>query len=630
MFLSPFSIRNTQLGTAAAVALLSATILHAAPADTNTSTDTNPDDLGVINVIAADRISTPLKDTTANVTVITAEEIKERGYQTLSDAVSRISGFAAASNGGPGQTSGLYLRGMGSGDILILLDGIPLKDPTDPSFSAGLAHIRLDDVARIEVVKGAQSGLWGADAAAGVINIVTRSAAPGGHASLRGSYGSYDTWTGGMTLSSSGEIGSFILSGDHFKTQGFSALKPRDAEADSYTNDTLDFKGRLNISPNSSIGIFYHQIQGTFDYDSYGFDQNFNLVPLPNDSISNGTFDDRLLGLDYRYRSDTLSVDAKISSNQIDRHMEDLTWGPSDYQGEATRATLSAFYTPDSSRRFGGGVEYNRYEGSSTWSASSSYDNRAIWGSYRQIWDRVLGARTILDLTVRYDDFSTFKNKTTYRIGLKRECQALPGFFTAASLASAYKAPSLYQYTTNTALKPESTDSFEISAGYEELIKVTYFRNKVKDRIDYDFATWSYFNNPNDYTVDGIEVEGSYRIDTLDTVLSANYTHLFKTDDENGNPILRVPKNSANLFADYYLSETIHLGANLQYVDKRLDYGNKEMGSYTLVNLSYNQQITERLTLSIQAHNIFDRDYETAAGYSTEGRSVYGKMEYRF
>ena len=616
MFHSQFSIPNSPF-SAATAALLSVSLLHAAPADTNTSA---ADDLGIITVTAADRVSTPLRDTTANVTVITAEEIRERGYRTLSDAVSRISGFAAASNGGPGQYTGLYLRGMNSGDILILLDGVPLKDPTNPSFGAGLAHIRLDDVARIEVVKGAQSGLWGADAAAGVINIVTKSAAPGGHASLRGSYGSYDTWTGGMTLSASGETGSFYLSGDHFKTHGFSALQPRDAEADGYTNDTLDFKGRLNISPDSSMGIFYHQIQGDFDYDSGSAD----------DSKSNGTFNEKLMGIDYRYRNDKLDIEAKLSQNNILRHMNDASWGPSDYKGQATRATLTAFYTPDTAQRFGGGIEYNLYQATDTFSPTSSFDNRAIWGGYRYIWDELFGARTIFNATVRYDDFNTFNNKTTYRIGLKRECHLLPGLFTAANLSSAYKAPSLYQYSTNTALKPESTDGFEISAGYKDLIKITYFRNKIKDRIDYDFGTWSYFNSPNDYTVDGIEVEGSYRIDAIDTLLSANYTHLFSTDDENGNPILRVPKNSANLFVDYYLNDRIHLGANLQYVDKRLDYGNKELGSYTLINLSYNQQITDRLSLSIQAHNIFDKEYETAYGYSTEGRSIYGKVEYRF
>jgi len=608
---------NRFQNTLLAAALLAGT-LQAAPDDTAADLE----ELGTITV-TPDRVSEPLKDSTANVTIITDKEIRERGYRTVAEAVSRISGFTAYSNGGPGQTSGLFLRGFNSGNILILLDGVPLKDPTDPSFSAGLAHLRLDDVARIEVVKGAQSGIWGADAAAGVINIITKKAAPGGHVSLRAQYGSYDTKSAGVTLSAAGEAGSFSLSGDHFKTGGFSAYAPRNAEDDGYTNDTLHFKGSLNLGPDASMGIFYHDIQGDFDYDS-GWPTN------PDDAASNGTFRDQLLGLRYDYDDGIHTLHGTFSTNSIHRHMNDASWGPSDYNGDATRATLNGSWKIDNHQRLSGGIDYNKYTGSTTFQPESSYDNRGIFGSYRYIADDLLGARTIFDATLRYDAFSTFKNKTTYRFGIKRECNLLPGLFSGANIYSAYKAPSLYQYSTNTALKPESTEGFEITAGYKELLKLTYFRNKVKDRIDYDFATWSYFNSSSSYTLDGIEVESRYRFESLDLELSANWTHMFALSDDNGNPILRVPRNQGNLFVDYYFSPEIHLGANLQYVGKRTDYGNVPLRSYTLVNLSYTQQIGKNFTFSLQARNIFDKEYESVAGYSTEGRSVYGKVEYKF
>ena len=601
---------------AAAAALILVSSLCAAPADLNA---TSEEDLGVITV-TPNRVSDALQDTTADVTVVTAQEILERGYQSVAEAVSRISGFASASNGGPGQTSGLFLRGMNSGNILILLDGVPLKDPTDPSFSAGLAHLRLDDVARIEVVKGAQSGIWGADAAAGVINIITKDPAPGGHVSLRGGYGSYDTKSGGITLSADGAVGSVILSGDHYKTGGFSALLPRDAEDDGYTNDTLHFKGSLNLGSHAKMGVFYHQIDGDFDYDSGNAD----------DALSDGTFKERILGGDWHYRDGALRIHALASTNTIDRHMNDANWGASDYHGEATRATLDAAYEIDASQRVSGGIDYNRYAGSTTFQPESSYDNRGYWGSYRYIAEDLLGARTIFDATLRYDDFSTFKNKTTYRFGFKRECHLLPGFFTSGNLYSAYRAPSLYEYSTNTGLKPESTQGFELSAGYKKLIKLTYFRNRVKDRIDYDFGTWSYFNSPASYTLDGLEVQGEYALESIHTVLSANFTHMFSLSDDQGNPILRVPRNEGNLFVDYYYNPQIHIGVNLQYVGKRTDYGNVALSSYTLVNLSYNQKIGHGLDLSVQLHNLLDKKYESVKGYSTEGRSIYAKVEYKF
>jgi len=623
MFHSQFSILHSPF-SAAAAALLSVSLLQAAPAET-------PDDLGVITVTAADRISTPLRDTTANVTVITAEEIKERGYQTLADALSRVSGFATASNGGPGQTSGLYLRGMNQGNVLILLDGIPMKDPNDPSFSYPLEHLMLDTVERIEVIKGAQSGLWGSDAVAGVVNIVTKEAAPGAHAVFRGGLGSHTTRTGGVDLSYDGEAGSFLISGDHYETDGFSALKPRSAEADGYSNDTLQIKGRLKTGENSSLGIFYHKIDGDFDYDSNGD---------PNDA-STGTFNDQLLGADWRYDDGRLSINGQLSIHTVDRHYNDALWGPSDYTGDTTRAALSAAYTIDDHQRISGGVEYNKYQGSSPWNGQASYDNRAIFGSYRYIWDDLLGARTIFNATVRYDNFSDFDDKATYRFGLKRECRLLPGLFTAANVYSAYKAPDIYRASSplpGTTLKPEYTRGYELTIGYEKYLTVTYFHNRISDEI-ISAGGWPplYTNDPRSYSISGLEIESEWSFREIPLTLSANYTHLFDTEDKNGAPLYRRPEDSFNLFLDYALTEGITLGADLHYVGKRVDQQwvgwtpqDVTLSSYSLLNLHYKHRITDNLTLSIQVRNLLDEEYESTAGYSTEGRSVYGTVEYRF
>jgi len=612
----------------AAILSLGALSLQAAE-DSNLSSTL--EDLGGVITVTPDRVSEPLKDTTANVTVVTSKEIQERGYRTVADAVSRISGFSTASNGGPGQTSGIFLRGFNSGNILILLDGVPLKDPTDPSFSAGLAHLQLDDVERIEVVKGAQSGIWGADAVAGVINIITKKAAPDGHVSLRGQVGSYDTKSAGITLSAAGEAGSFVLSGDHYKTDGFSAYRPRNAEADGYTNDTLHFRGTLNMGNDATMGIFYHDIKGDFDYDS-GWPTN------PNDSLSNGTFKDRLMGVKYDYDNGSYSLHGSFSNNLIDRNYYYGEIPIYSTHGESTRATLNGSWKIDDHQQLSGGFDYNRIEGQTPFANGgkpSAYSNRGFFGTYRYIFDDILGARTIINATLRYDDFSAFKSKSTYRFGLKRVCNSIPGFFTSANIYSAYKAPSIYQWTKprpGDLLKPEYTKGFEISTGYKELLKITYFRNKNEDRI-LPGGSWPndfYYNSQASDTLDGIELESRYRITAIDTELSANWTHMFSLSDNNGDPILRVPRNEGNLFVDYTFNPDIHIGANLLYVGKRTDYGNVELGSYTLVNLSYNQQVTKNFTFSLQAHNIFDRDYETVAGYSTEGRSVYGKVEYKF
>jgi len=624
-----------------AAALLSASLLSASP-NTNTNTNTSTtntaaplDDLGTITVTAADRVSTPLRDTTSNVTVISSREIRQRGYQNVAEVLSRVSGFAAASTGGPGQPAGVFLRGMSRGNLLVMIDGIPMKDPNDTDFSYALEHLRLDNVERIEIVKGAQSGLWGSDAVAGVVNIVTKTALPGAHVSLRGGVGSYDTRTGGMTLSAAGDAGSFLLNGDHFETGGFSALSPRDAEHDRYTNDSLDLKGRITLSPHASVGVFHHRIDGKFDYDS-----NAN----PNDFRSRGTFENRLTGMDYRYDNGVLTLHGIVSDNAVDRHYDDAVWGPFDTDGDTARASLSGSYLLDNSQRISGGVEINSYRGSnrSLWGANSAdYDNRAVFGSYRYIWENLLNARTIFNATLRYDDFNAFKNKTTYRFGLKRECRLLPGFFTAANLYSAYRAPSVYEATSplpGTTLKPEYTRGYELTVGYGSYLSLTYFRNRISDEIR-NAGGWPprYVNDARSYTISGLELGSEWSPDFLPLTLSANYTHLFDTKDRNGNPLYRRPQNSFNFFLDYRWTPEIRFGVNLRYVGKRTDQQwvgwvarDVVLDNYTVVNLNYNHRIGENLNLSLQARNIFDEEYETSAGYSTEGRSVYGTVEYRF
>jgi len=586
-------------------------------------------DLGVITV-TADRIGTFLGNTTANVSVITADEIRERGYRTLGEALKRVSGFSMASNGGPGQAGSLYLRGMKRGNVLILLDGVPLKDPNDTDFSYALEQIRLENVKQIEIVKGAQSGLWGSDAVAGVVNIITKSAANGGNVSLRAGAGSYATGTGGIDISAAGKSGNFIVTANHYKTGGFSALLPRNAEKDGYTNDTLDIKGRLNISRHSSVGIFYHRIESFFDYDSSN---------NPYDG-SSGTFSGRLAGLDYKYEDTKLTLNALVSSNIVDRHYDDF-WGAADYNGQTARATLTAGYRIDGNQRLSGGIEYNRYRGSSTWNPTSSYSNRAIYGIYRYIWNDLLGARTIFDAALRYDDFSSFKNKATYRLGVKRECGILPGFFSAANFYSAYKAPGVYEASSplpGTTLKPEYTRGYEISAGYRKLFTMTFFHYRIEDEILYA-GGWPplYYNDGRRYAVNGLEMGGEWKSGSFPLTVSANYTRLFNLKDAGGRPLYKRSKNIFNLFLDYDYTPDITLGANLQYVGKRADQQwvgwtptDVELDSYMIVNLSYNQQVAKHFSVSVQAHNIFNEKYENSAGYSTEGRSVYAEMEYSF
>jgi len=581
--------------------------------------------LDKVTVTAADRFATPLSNTTANVTIITSDEIEERGYTTLKDAISHISGVAFASNGGPGQPTSLYLRGFGSGNVQILLNGVPLKDPTDPSFNSAIANIMLSNVKRIEVVKGAQSGLWGADAVAGVINIVTKSNSN----EIYIGYGKYSTKEAGVSYGGSCKNFSYSLSGNYYKTNGFSALLPRDAEADGYENKNIDFKTAYKINQNNKISFFYNYIDAKGDFDAIG---------NANSTAEKSKFKENLYGLEYNFNNGDIRVNAKASKNKIKRDLKGAsTYGPwkSKAKGVVDR------YTLDAKKNFGkhqisGGLEYDKYKSTTDFGfgeSKDSFNDKAIWLGYGYSFDELLSAKTIVNATLRYDKFDKFDNKLTYRFGIKRYCKAVDGLHSGFNVYSAYKVPSLYQFANaidKNSLKPESTKGFELTVGYKSLLNLTYFYNKTSDTIAYNSTLWKYYNISDKLTRKGIELSSKYDFESLPLSLGFNYTHLLNIKDNNGKEYLNIPKNSANLFVDYYPTDTISIGANIQYVGKRVGFGGSKLKSYTVANLHYNQTIRNNLTLNITIKNILNKKYEEVKGYSTSGRAIYAKLKYKF
>jgi len=202
------------------------------------------EDLGEVVVTSSAKVPQKIKETTQNVTIVTAEDIKERGIQSFPELLSQIAGFTVASTGGMGQTTSVFVRGLSSDNLLVLIDGVPLTDYTQPAAAAALEHISIDSVAKIEIVKGGQSGIWGASAAAGTINIITKGGMKDSTSiSLEG--GSHATKGAGVDFSKKFTKGTIAFGVHWLDTDGISALAPKDAEKDGYTNTNFYLKGVL-------------------------------------------------------------------------------------------------------------------------------------------------------------------------------------------------------------------------------------------------------------------------------------------------------------------------------------------------------------------------------------------------
>ncbi|WP_309496153.1 TonB-dependent receptor plug domain-containing protein [Sulfurovum sp.] len=608
--------------------LLLATITHA-----NTS-------LEDITVTTTNKLPTSIKETSSNVSVITEGEIKEKGYQTVAQAISGVSGITVSHSGGLGQSTSFFMRGSDAGKVLVLLDGMRLNDPSSTDGRAFLDSLTTSNIQQIEIVKGGSSSIWGSNASAGVINIITKEAKDGVHGSLGLSYGSYNTKGADAALSYKDEKLTAQVLASYLDTDSFSALVPRDAEKDGYTNKNLNLKLGYIFDDYNTLNLSYNIIKTETE-----FDDTFSMAQA-DDDYSHGTSDQSNIALDYLFSLGNYSAIFHASKGEYDRDY--YTTGFFGDGHNVYKATLKEYALINGYNYTNGkavlGLEYKDIDGFNQYNnfpeSQSDYNNKAVYLS--NVYD--INENTLIETNLRYDDYSEFDNKTTYKIGVKHLHHFLQGLTSSANYYTSYDAPSSYQLA-NTAfgslLKPSYTKGFDITVGYKKLLQISYFNNKVKDSIDYisDPVTFigGYTNIDGTSKFSGIEIESEYVFTSYNIILSANYTHLFDFEKEDGSDLPRRAKDTLNASVSYYTQSDMHFGLEAQYIGDRLDTdggfpiaSDVPTGNYTVWNLNFSTKLLHDIDLSIHAKNIFDKEYQSVYNYAAAGRSAYAKLTYSF
>jgi len=593
-----------------------------------------------ITITTSNKLPTSIEKTTANVTVISSQEIEEKGYITIAQAISSVAGISVSHSGGLGQSTSFFVRGADAGKVLVLLDGMRLNDPSTTDGRALLDSLTTSNIQQIEIVKGGSSSIWGSNASAGVINIITKEAKDGIHGSVGLSYGSYNTKGADAALSYRDEKLTAQVLASYLDTDGFSALAPRDAEEDGYTNKNLNLKFGYIFDDYNKLNLSYNIIKTETE-----FDDTFSMAQA-DDDYSHGTSDQSNIALDYLFTLGNYSAALHASKGKYDRDY--YTTGFFGDGHNVYKATLKEYALINGYDYRSGkavlGLEYKDIDGFNQYNSfpesQSEYNNKAVYLS--NVYD--INENTLLETNLRYDAFSEFDNKTTYKIGIKHLYHFLQGVTSSANYYTSYDAPSSYQLA-NTAfgslLKPSYTEGFDISAGYKELLQITYFNNKVEDSIDYisDPVTFvgGYTNIDGTSKFSGLEMESKYIITAYNIILSANYTHLFNFEKEDGSDLPRRAKDTLNASVSYYTASDMHFGLDAQYIGDRFDTdggfpiaSDVPTGNYTVWNLNFSTKILHEIDLSIHAKNIFDKEYQSVYNYATAGRSAYAKVTYSF
>ncbi|MGM0520157.1 MAG: TonB-dependent receptor plug domain-containing protein [Campylobacterota bacterium] len=606
---------NKKLTTSLVASLLLATNLTA-----NETLDT-------ITVTSATKSEQSIKDVTSNVEVITSQEIEERHFTTVSEALNTLSGINVINNGGLGKSTSVFTRGFDSQRLLVLIDGINFNDFTGIG-GARFEHLIISDIERIEVVKGAQSGIWGADANAGVINIITKSSQKGTNANIQVEYGSYNTKKLITSLSHKTDRYDVRLGISRIDSDGFSARVPRggdidDFEKDGYENTTINFKSGVNLNENNRVELAHNIINSKSQYDG-----GFGAIP----SIANSRGYELETKNDYtsfQYTNNNSFSDIKAYVNYSRVNRDDPLGYTKKFDGNRREYGLNTtipYFNEKSFITIGTDYKITNHKNS----VNKELNNKAIFATNSTNF-----GNTVFTQSLRYDKYDLFNNKTTGKIGVRHNFSE--DLYATVNYGTSYNVPSFYKLYNPSAgfadLQPETTKSSDVTLGYKGF-NLTYFHNKIINMIEYNTATYKYFNMDGVVTLQGLEAGYKGSI-TDDLLVGLNYTFTSAKDD-NDKRLQRRVKDSIKFAFDYYGIEKLHLNLNGEYVGDRFQYTfgtynkNANTGNYTLWNAVVNYDVNNTLKIYLKLDNITNKKYQNIDTYGAAERSAYVGLNYKF
>ena len=591
--------------------------------------------LDEITISSATKSEEKLKNVTANVDVITAEDIESRKFKTVVEALNSLSGVSISSYGGMGTLSSVYLRGMKSENTLVLIDGIRYNNPYNGSVD--FAHLMINDIERIEVIKGAQSSVWGADASAGVINIITKSAKDGTFGNASVEYGRYDSKISKATISHKNKSFDAKLSATRVDTDGFSAMSPKSSDADNYEDDgyrntTVDLKLGYNFDDNNRVSLGYETIDAktNFDDEIYASTYPWAIDPIASaNSKAQTKTRNSLANLNYENKNSFATTNVYTNYSRFKNESEAPSFtsrNKTDVKEYGVKSTIP-YLSETSSVTMG--AEYKGFEDKED--INRKYNSRAI---YITNTNKFFSDKTILSQALRYDKYSDFDNKTTGKIGIKQ--YIIDDLNISSNYGTGYNTPSFIQafkpsWGGNEDLQPEKTKSYDVGIEYKGF-SVTYFNTKVNNLMVSNASTsWKYKNIEGDSKFKGTEI--AYKNSIIEDVfINLSYTNLSAKDSKD-KKLQNRPSNKFNFGVDYYGLKDFHFNVNGEYIGARYSWGSPnsvKTGNYTIWNAVVDYDISKNFSTYLKLDNIFNKDYQIVDGYATSQRAAFVGLKASF
>ena len=608
-------------------------------------------------VVSATKTRVPLREVTSAVEVWTEEDFQLRKIKTVVEALRLSQGTAVFQSGGPGTASSVRIRGGDAEQTLVLIDGAIVNSATLGTFNFG--HLTVDNIEKIEIVRGAQSTLWGADAMGGVIAITTKR----GRGPLKAGgffeYGAFNTVREGGTLSGRKGPLDVSLALSRWDTTGISAINYRRgaSERDAYRNWQGSARFGLALPADGRFDFSFRWVDGSLDIDS-----SFG----PSD-VSEATNDSRQFIFSGRWRQPLAHWWTHVLT--LSRSQETSFFHPGISQRNLSSGVVSVpFGNPDETRVLANRIEsqhdfrLNQYvtvtmgyqfreqqgENDSGLSRKITASHGGFGQAQFNLFDRLFATAG-----VRHDRFNTFGDATTYRVTGGYLVKAVKTKIRG-SYATGFRAPNINELFFpdfgNPNVQPEKSQSFDVGVDqplFNERVTVSggYFWNRYRNLIQTlqsaaicgtgDFG--ANYCPVNAALAKSQGWEGAINMVVMrdrpwaqHLALRWQYSATLTRDLVTSERFIRWPVHQSSVSVVYQPIEPLSVILDVRFSGSKFAVDRSQVDSFTVVNLAANYDISERTQAYVRVDNLFDEVYEEVLNFGTPGLSVFGGLRVNF
>jgi vitamin B12 transporter len=601
-------------------------------------------------IVSSSRIEMPLRQIGTSVSVINGEEIQLRGYNSLADVLRTQPGIAVSNSGGLGKNTSLRIRGEEGFRTLMMIDGVDISDPSGPQVGPRLENfIASNDIEKVEVLRGSQGFIYGADAG-GVINVFTKT----GEGELGGSVGleagRYGTQQIDANVSAGNDSGDFFIAVTDLESDGFNArssdnISPDD---DGAENTTIHAKLGWNATEDLRVQLVVRDIDAEAEFDNC-----FGGAPLFN-SNNDCTSETKQTTAKLSGTYDIGSFSHYLGYAETDITRDNFSDGAfsNGSEGEINRAEYMGTYRLNDTTTVVAGVDLEEEIVSSNFGLDVDREQLGVYVEF----NGEIASNWFVSAGIRNDDNDDFGSYTSGRLSSAYVMDFDDGSSIKyrASYGTGFRAPSLFEIDYNSTgtgvtnnLSEETSSGYDLGVEYYAAnglrLELVYFNQEVEDAIEYQYlgdpVTFAaiidgYVQLEGTSESEGIELALEYPI-TKDVAILGNLTHN-ETEDPNGDTRIRRPELVGNIglkvsALDKDLNIIVNYRVSRDAVDRDFSTGGTiNLDDYAVFDVSANYIINEMITVFGRVENALDEDYQEVTGFNTAGSAAYAGVRFNF